>query len=103
MQAIAEMEQELQDRFGPLPEPSQNLMYQLRVKVLAQRASATSVNAEGGQLIIKSDGLEEVDRIGLQQRLGEDVRVARRMVILPRYNERDWQTLLVKVLEKMAE
>jgi transcription-repair coupling factor (superfamily II helicase) len=103
MQAIAEMEQELQDRFGPLPEPSQNLMYQLRVKVLAQRASATSVNAEGGQLIIKSDGLEEVDRIGLQQRLGEDVRVARRMVILPRYNEREWQTLLVKVLEKMAE
>jgi transcription-repair coupling factor (superfamily II helicase) len=100
--AIAEMEQELQDRFGPLPEPTQNLMFQLRIKVLAQQAGVSSIGVEAGQIVLKADRLEDADRIGLQQRLGEVARVARRQVILPRYNERDWQTLLVKVLEKMA-
>ncbi len=100
--AIAEIEQELQDRFGPLPEPTQALMFQLRVKVLAQKAGASSITLEGGQMVIKSDRLQDADRIGLQQRLGEMARVARRMVIIPQYNQRDWQKLLVMVLEKMA-
>ncbi len=100
--AIAEIEQELQDRFGPLPEPTQALMFQLRVKVLAQKAGASSISLEGGQMVIKSDPLQDADRIGLQQRLGEMARVARRMVIIPQYNQRDWQKLLVLVLEKMA-
>ena len=102
-QAIAEIEQELQDRFGPLPQPAQNLMFQLRIKVLAQQANAESISAEAGQLVIKSERLEGMDRIGLQRRLGDAARVTRRMAILPRYNEREWQPLLVQVLEKMAE
>jgi len=102
MQAIAEVEREFQDRFGLLPEPAQNLMYQLRIKVLAQQAGASSVTAEGGQIVIRSNRLAEVDRIGLQQRLGKAVIVARQQVILPQYNQREWRTLLVRVLEKMA-
>lgn len=101
-QAIAEMEQELQDRFGPLPQPTQNLMFQLRIKVLAQQAGVESISAEAGQLVVKSERLEDMDRIGLQQRLGEAARVTRRQVILSRYNEREWQKLLTTVLEKMA-
>ncbi len=101
-QAIAEMEQELQDRFGPLPEPARNLMFQLRIKVMAQKAGASSVTLEGGQMVIKSDRLEDMDRYALQQRLGEAARVTRRQVIIPQYNQRDWQKLLVTVLEKMA-
>jgi transcription-repair coupling factor (superfamily II helicase) len=38
-QAIEDIEQELQDRFGPLPEPARNLMFQLRIKVMAQKAA----------------------------------------------------------------
>jgi len=96
------MEQELQDRFGPLPEPARNLMFQLRIKVMAQKAGASSVTLEGGQMVIKSDRLEDMDRYALQQRLGEAARVTRRQVIIPQYNQRDWQKLLVTVLEKMA-
>ena len=99
---IAEMEQELQDRFGPLPEPAHNLMFQLRIKVMAQKAGVSSINLEGGQMMVKSDRLEDVDRIGLQQRLGDVVRVARKQIILPQYNQRDWQKIVVQVLEKMA-
>jgi len=46
--------------------------------------------------------LEGIDRYALQQRLGEAARVTRRQVIIPQYNQRDWQKLLVTVLEKMA-
>jgi len=100
--AIAQVEQELLDRFGPLPEVARNLMFQLRIKVLAQKAGIESISAEGGQLILRSERLGDVDRIGLQQRLGDAARVARKMVILPNYNQRNWQTLLVKLLEKIA-
>ncbi|MBC8249406.1 MAG: transcription-repair coupling factor, partial [Anaerolineales bacterium] len=38
MDEIEEMERELKDRFGDLPEATTNLLYQLRLKVLALRA-----------------------------------------------------------------
>jgi hypothetical protein len=69
---------------------------------MAQKAGVSSINLEGGQMMVKSDRLEDVDRIGLQQRLGDVVRVARKQIILPQYNQRDWQKIVVQVLEKMA-
>jgi transcription-repair coupling factor (superfamily II helicase) len=49
---LESLRRELEDRFGALPAPAENLLYQLRVKVLAQRAGADSVAMEGGVLII---------------------------------------------------
>jgi transcription-repair coupling factor (superfamily II helicase) len=49
---LAALQKELEDRFGPLPSAAENLLYQLRVKVLAQRAGVDAVAMEGGVLII---------------------------------------------------
>jgi transcription-repair coupling factor (superfamily II helicase) len=49
---LAALRKELEDRFGPLPPAADNLMYQLRVKVLAQKAGVDAVAMEGGVLMI---------------------------------------------------
>src|SRR6266576_4247627 len=41
---------ELQDRYGPPPEPMRNLLYGVEVKLRAAKAGATEVRARGAEL-----------------------------------------------------
>jgi transcription-repair coupling factor (superfamily II helicase) len=54
---------EFRDRFGPMPEMLQNLLYQMRVKLRAEKVGLSSVNWESGQILLKypvsSNGSEE--------------------------------------------
>jgi transcription-repair coupling factor (superfamily II helicase) len=44
---------EFQDRFGPLPAPVDNLLYIVKIKVLAAQAKVSSVSTQGRQIVIK--------------------------------------------------
>jgi len=44
---------EFRDRFGVLPEVMQNLLYQMRVKLRAEKAGLNSVSWESGQILLK--------------------------------------------------
>ncbi len=57
MQHLSEVEDmagEIKDRFGPLPEPAANLLYIVRIKVLAMGAEVSSVFTQGRHIVIKS-------------------------------------------------
>ncbi len=45
--------EELNDRFGGIPPAVSNLLYQLKLKILAERAGITSINAEKSQIVLK--------------------------------------------------
>ena len=100
VEALAE---ELVDRFGPLPQEVVNLLYQVRIKVLALRAHVTAIGRDGDQLVLKSDALETIDRVRLQGRIGDAARVARRAVWMPlgTQDEAEWQATLERVLRAM--
>ena len=105
---IGELESELSDRFGELPKPARNLMFQLRLKVLAAQARVKSIvrDRERDMLVIHCDALEHRDRAELQWRIGDFAHVARRQVNMPlRAAPRilDWREALTKVLEAMAD
>ncbi len=105
MSHVEELSTELADRFGPLPPPAANLIYQLRLKVLSIAASVQSVLAEDGRLIIRIEGLEERNRSALQARLRHivpHVRVGRRQMWLPLGDEKTWRAELVQVLKALA-
>ncbi len=51
--------EEFIDRFGPLPEETRNLFFQLKVKLLAEQAGLASVSCEGGQIILRYPPLPE--------------------------------------------
>jgi len=94
---------ELQDRFGPLPEEAENLFFQLRLKLHAIPTGAKALTTEEGQVVIRADSLEDLDRTWLQRRLGDRARVARRAVWLPLDEDGRWRTVLVAALQAIAE
>jgi transcription-repair coupling factor (superfamily II helicase) len=103
MPGIADMETELADRFGPLPRAVQGLLFQMRVKLLAQAANATAVDSENGQISIRLPYLATADRTALQAHLGHDVRVSRTAIWLPYQTVAEviWQDNLLEILAKL--
>jgi transcription-repair coupling factor (superfamily II helicase) len=49
---LESLRKELEDRFGSTPGAAENLLYQLRVKILAQHAGVDAVAMEGGTLVL---------------------------------------------------
>ncbi len=99
---IDEMAAELADRFGPIPDPIHNLLYQIRIKALAQPAGVSAVVTEAGQIRIRITELGGMDRYHLQRYLGEAVRVSKSAIWLKKdRGTHEWQIELVQVLEKL--
>ena len=53
LEEIEEIAQELRDRFGALPQPVENLLYMVKIKVLATKANIGSISTLGRQIAIK--------------------------------------------------
>ncbi len=111
LEEVEAMAEELADRFGPRPQEVENLLFQLRIKVLAGRAGVRAIRLEAGKLAVYCDRLAEVNRPGLQRRLGHGIRVGRRAIWIPWLSRErawagksaiSWQELLVRVLETLA-
>ncbi|MGH2536361.1 MAG: transcription-repair coupling factor [Candidatus Promineifilaceae bacterium] len=101
---IDAMAAELADRFGPIPDPVDNLLYQLRVKVLASRAHIPAVTSELGQIQVRLAQADGFSHGRLQRKLGNDVRVSRTGIWLDReLTTREWQIALVQILERLRE
>jgi transcription-repair coupling factor (superfamily II helicase) len=103
MDEIEDMERELTDRFGTLPGAVANLLYQLRLKVLALRGGVLGISTEKGQIVIRVTPLEDVARKQLQMRLIGRARVGQRQLWLPLHKKESvWRRELVEVLEAMG-
>ena len=50
---VADFAQELDDRFGPLPLPASNLLGAVKLKVLASRIGAESIQSEGDGVVVR--------------------------------------------------
>jgi len=53
IEEVADIAQEFKDRFGALPQPVENLLYMVKIKVLAMRAKVSSISTQGKQIVIK--------------------------------------------------
>jgi transcription-repair coupling factor (superfamily II helicase) len=105
-QHIDELRTELADRFGPLPPPVENLLFQLEVKRLALDANVEAVTADGDQIAIRLPGLATIDRPRLQREIEQNVRVSRTAIWLPRGSNPDedsWREALLEVLRRLRD
>jgi transcription-repair coupling factor (superfamily II helicase) len=100
---VDDMAQELEDRFGELSQAAVNLLYQLRLKILAVAAGVQAISNEEGQVVIKAEGLGGAEGKWLQRRLGNKARVGRRQVWLPLDARDRWREILPGILQTMAE
>lgn len=98
LESIDALGEELADRFGPLPPEVGNILYMLRVKLLAAGAGVESVGIANGQIRLQM-GSEEVER---RFDLGPDVRQSRSGLWLQREPDGDWRARLIEVLSALA-
>ncbi len=96
---IEALTEEFTDRFGPPPEPVLNLLFQLRVKLLAEKAGLASIGGENGQLTLRFP--EDALPTYLPPDLGPYLRVGKTALWFPYKTIPDWQTELVSVLVKL--
>ncbi|MFN3974160.1 MAG: transcription-repair coupling factor [Dehalococcoidia bacterium] len=97
---VQDMEGELRDRFGPLPQEAQNLLLALRWRALALQGGVQSITKEGEEVVLRMREPIGGARPALQKRLSPVARVGQETVRLP-FRGR-WQASLTWVLERLA-
>lgn len=106
LQAVDDMQAELIDRFGPLPPEVRGLLFQMRVKLLAQRAHVMAITADDNQVSVRLPYLATIDRAALQRYLGHGARVSRTGVWVGRdeaesAESESWQERLLAILARL--
>ena len=97
---LDELQEEFNDRFGPLVEQVTDLFYQLRVKLMAARAGLVSISVESDQIVLRFPQLpnginsRDLPPIGLQTRPGRN---AYWMKFNP--DDESWRSNLLAVLD----
>jgi transcription-repair coupling factor (superfamily II helicase) len=101
--ALATLEMEFEDRFGPLPEQVQNLIYQIKVKLMAALAGLSSVGFEGRQLVLQYPNLpqgikgRDLPEIGFPVRAGKNAY----RIYFDDPQQEPWQAILIETLLKI--
>ena len=99
---VEAMKLELIDRFGQLPAAVEGLLFQMRVKLLAQAVRATHVMLPRSHVVIKLPYLATINRDLLALTLGGDIEVTRTEVRFP-VDASTWQDRLLDLLERLRE
>ncbi|MFO7996181.1 MAG: TRCF domain-containing protein, partial [Dehalococcoidia bacterium] len=74
IEEVEDMAREFRDRFGALPQPAENLLRVVKIKVLAMRAGVSSISTQGRQIVIKpqtdSRRLTAISSVGAAVKIG---------------------------------
>jgi len=96
------LDEEFNDRFGPLPEPVKNLLFQLKVKLLAEKAGLVSVAAENGQIVMRYPALPEGTPAREIPFVSSSVRTGKNALWMPFQRDEEWQPKVLEILEQIT-
>lgn len=95
---------EFRDRFGQMPEMTQNLLYQLRVKLRAEKVGLTGVGMESsGQILLRYSESKEGGEAARLPDLGNGVRGGKSAYWVSVAKDEAWMTKLLDVLKLLEE
>ena len=98
------LRQEMEDRFGLLPPATENLLYVLRVRLLASRAGVQAVGREDSSLVLKLNARAQERASKVVAQFGRRAWVGRGQMWLALAQEHgDWRDLLVALLLRLGE
>ena len=103
MQTLGEINalaEEFNDRFGPPPETVINLLFQLKVKLVAEKSGLASVTAESGQIVFR---FPEGEMPASLPDLGPNVRAGKFALWMPYFALENWPDKLLEILEKLRK
>ncbi|MFZ5856188.1 MAG: transcription-repair coupling factor [Chloroflexota bacterium] len=90
---------EFRDRFGALPEMVESLLYQMRVKLRAEKAGLASVSWEAGQVALRFPAPAEGMELKRMSDLAPDVRGGKNVYWVNFTKNENWMPRLLEVLE----
>ncbi|MFC1926400.1 transcription-repair coupling factor, partial [Chloroflexota bacterium] len=93
---IDEVKSELEDRYGTLPLPFQNLLYIIVVKLLALRSGIQSISSEAGGIVLKLGPEVKIDRVQMERSFGRSLKIGTTRLRLDM--KKDWQGLLEELV-----
>jgi transcription-repair coupling factor (superfamily II helicase) len=100
---VDDIAQELRDRFGPLPEPVQTLLYVVSVRALAREAGVQSVQTEDGQIVLRMVQGRHLPQEQLRRQLPDGSWVGPTSVRLSRLRLGDgWRDVLLGVMQRLV-
>ncbi len=102
VEQVEALSQEFSDRFGAPPPEARNLLYALRIKILASKASIESITTEGGQIVLR---LFEGMQFTPQQRetsFPDGVKMGVRQISLSYKRMKGWRETLGGILNKIG-
>ena len=95
--------QEFNDRFGPPPVEVQNLLYAVKIKLLAAKAGLEAIATEQGQIVLRLLEGMQFDKEKLEPVLKDGIRVGITQLRLnPKRLGGEWQQVLEEVLGRVA-
>ncbi len=100
---VAQVQEEMWDRFGMPPREVHSLLYTVRIRVLAAEAGAESVTRESRHVAVRL--LDDVGgaRDALERELGSHVKVGRRLIRMETASlDRPWGQALWEMLEGLT-
>ncbi|MBI9048548.1 MAG: transcription-repair coupling factor [Anaerolineaceae bacterium] len=103
-QEVDQLVDEFNDRFGVLPDDVSNLLFQVRIKVMAQQVGITSVSMEGQQIVCQYPTLPEGIRSRNLPAMGHGERVGKNAYWLSvSLKDKHWQEQLVAFMRVLIE
>jgi len=102
LEQIGALADEFNDRFGALPAELQNLLYAVRIKILAAKAGIESIATEDGLIVLRLfEGMQFTPKQH-ELPLPDGVRMGVRQISLSYKRIRDWKGVLEGILGNIA-
>lgn len=100
----ADIEDELRDRFGPLPWQARNLLYAARLRLHAKRAGVQSVTRERKRIVLRYGTQIGGARQALRRQIGRGAEIGNTQIRLPLDAlGGEWESALERTLERLAD
>ncbi len=98
VQELMLIKTEFMDRFGPLPEDTENLFYQLSIRQLAEASGLSSITVEADQLVLRFPPLPEGVHARDLPQIHPQVRTGKNAYWMPLNGNSHWRESLQEVL-----
>ena len=102
--AIDAMEDELRDRFGPLPWQAQALLYSAKLRLAGKKAAVESINREGDRIVLRMKHEVGGARNALRRRLPKAAEIGNTQIRLDLgMLNGSWEEPLLELVNELAE
>ncbi|HEX74076.1 MAG TPA: transcription-repair coupling factor [Dehalococcoidia bacterium] len=103
VEQVEDLASECSDRFGTLPIELKNLLYAVKIKILAAKAGIESISTEEGQIVLRLFAGLQFNKQQLEPFSKDGIKVGLTQLRLnPKRLGREWQKVLEEVLQDIS-